>query len=157
MPHLSIRDASPSDLAVLLPLVREFYRLFGYPFSEERKAPALARLIADPALGRVLVGSVDGAPLGYAVVAFSYSLEYDGRTAFVDELFVATAVRGLGLGALLVRHAAQTCRGLGVNALHLETEDSNEDAARLYSRLGFRSFGRHLMTLPLSSVPGPKG
>jgi diamine N-acetyltransferase len=151
-----IRDASPSDIAVLLPLVREFYLLFGYPFSEERKEIALAQLIADPTLGRVLVGSFDGVPLGYAVVAFSFSLEFDGRTAFVDELFIQPGARGLGLGSRLVRHAAEVCRGLGVNALHLETEDSNADATRLYARLGFRSYGRHLMTLPLSSVPGPK-
>ena len=151
-----LRDASPSGIAVLMPLVREFYLLFGYPFAEERKAPALARLIADPSLGRVFVGSFEGVPVGYAVVAFSFSLEFDGRTAFVDELFIQPNARGLGLGSRLVRHAAEVCRGLGVNALHLETEDSNADATRLYARLGFSSYGRHLMTLPLSSVPGPK-
>ena len=151
-----VRDAALSDLDALLPLVRAFYAQFGYPFSEERKRPALARLLSDPSLGRVLVTEAGGAVAGYAVLAYSFSLEYDGRTAFVDELIVAGPARGLGLGTLVLRRAAELCREAGANALHLETEEENEGAARLYARLGFRPYGRRLMTLLLASVPGPK-
>jgi ribosomal protein S18 acetylase RimI-like enzyme len=151
-----VRDATPADLDALLPLVRAFYAQFGYPYSEDRKAPALGRILSDPALGRVLLVEAGGAAVGYAVLAFSFSLEYDGRTAFVDELFVAEAARGLGLGTLVLRRAAELCREAGVNALHLETEEENEGAARLYGRLGFRSYGRRLMTLLLAPIPGPK-
>ena len=151
-----VRDGAPADLGVLLPLVREFYALFGYPYAEERKGPALARLLADATLGRVLLVEAGGAPAGYAVLAWSFSLEFDGRTAFVDELFVAESARGQGLGSLVLRRAEELCRDAGANALHLETEEENEGADRLYARLGFRSYGRRLRTLLLAPIPGPK-
>jgi len=151
-----VRDAAPSDLGALLPLVRDFYALFGYPYAEERKSAALARILADTSLGRVLLVEAGGAAAGYAVLAFSYSLEFDGRTAFVDELFVTGAERARGLGTIVLRRAAEICREAGANALHLETEEENEGADRLYARLGFRSYGRRLRTLLLAPIPGPK-
>lgn len=151
-----VRDAAPPDLGVLLPLVRSFYAMFGYPYAEERKGPAFARLLADPALGRVLLVEIERAAVGYAVLAWSFSLEFDGRTAFVDELFVAESARGRGIGSVVLRRTAELCREAGVNALHLETEEENEGADRLYARLGFRSYGRRLRTLLLAPIPGPK-
>lgn len=151
-----LRDARPSDVDALLPLVRQFYAHFGYPCSEDEKRRALEEIVSNPDLGRVVLVWVESAVVGYAVVAFSFSLEYDGRTAFVDELFVAPGERGRGLGATVVRHVARLCRDAGVRALHLETEHDNVRAARLYERLGFRSYGRHLMTRILSSAAGPR-
>lgn len=152
----SLRDATASDLDALLPLVRQFYAHFGYPYSEEEKRRALEEIVSTPGLGRVVLVRVEGAVVGYAVVAFSFSLEYDGRTAFVDELFVAPEGRRRGLGATVVRHVAALCRDAGIHALHLETEEDNVVAARLYERLGFRSYGRHLMTKILSTASGPR-
>lgn len=90
------------------------------------------------------------------MLAWSFSLEYDGRTAFVDELFVAERARGRGLGSHVLRRAAELGRESGANALHLETEEENEGADRLYARCGFRSYGRRLRTLLLAPIPGPK-
>lgn len=151
-----IRVAVPADLDAVFPLSRQFYDHFGYLWSGEAKRAALARLLADPSLGLLFLASVEGALVGYALVAFSFSLEYDGRTAFVDELFVVEGARSLGVGAAVVSRAADECRALGVNALHLETEGSNDRAAALYSRLGFRSYGRGLMSKLLSSARGAK-
>lgn len=152
----SFPDGSAADVDALLPLVRQFYAHFGYPYSEALKRRALSELLSNPALGRLVLVRVDGAVVGYAVVAFSFSLEYEGRTAFLDELFVEPSARARGLGSAVVGHVAELCRSAGVNALNLETEDSNTGATRLYERLGFRSYGRHLMTKLLASVPGPK-
>lgn len=151
-----IRVATLPDLETLLPLVRDFYTLFGYPYSEDGKSAALAQVFGDATLGRVLLVEAEGTAVGYAVLAWSFSLEYDGRTAFVDELFVAEPARGRGLGSLALRRAAELCRNAGANALHLETEEGNEGADRLYASLGFRSYGRRMRTLLLAPIPGPK-
>ncbi len=156
MTAASFREAGLEDLDALLPLVRQFYAHFGYPYAEDLKRRAFAQLLAAPALGRVFLVSLDGALVGYAVVAFSFSLEYEGSTAFLDELFILPAARGRGIGSAVIRHVADQCRAHGVNALHLESEAANVAAARLYARLGFRDYGRHLMTRILSAVGGPK-
>lgn len=150
------RPAALSDLEELLPLLRRFYEHFGYPFDEDVKRRTVAELVSSPVSGRLVAISRDGRIVGYAVVAFSFSLEYEGKTAFLDELFIDEKERGRGIGSLALAHVESLCRTEGVNALHLETEETNSGAADLYARSGFRSYGRHLMTKILSSVPGPK-
>ncbi|MCC6129370.1 MAG: GNAT family N-acetyltransferase [Acidobacteria bacterium] len=156
MQRPSFRPAAVADLDTLLPLLRSFYEHFGYPFDEAVKKRSVKELISDPSLGFLTLIEVEERTVGYAVVAFSFSLEYEGKTAFLDELFISRSCRGLGIGSAAIAHVASTCRSLGVNALHLETEETNTGAADLYARSGFRSYGRHLMTRILSGVPGPK-
>jgi GNAT superfamily N-acetyltransferase len=153
---VSINEATLADVDGLLPLVRQFYVHFDYPFAEEAKRRALSELVANPSLGRLVIVSLDGTVVGYAAVALSFSLEYEGKTAFLDELFIVPAARRCGVGTAVIGHVEELCRSLGANALHLETEDDNTRAAELYSRSGFRSYGRHLMTKLLAPVTGPK-
>ncbi|MEK6986157.1 MAG: GNAT family N-acetyltransferase [Candidatus Thermoplasmatota archaeon] len=111
--------------------------------AEER---ALAGLLADPSRGTILVVRGPGALLGYAILGYGYSVEFHGVDAFVDELFVAEAHRGKGLGRRLLEAAEQSVRAAGVVALHLEVDHANPAARRLYESLGYRSHPRHLMT-----------
>ena len=48
---------------------------------------AMSRLIDDPSAGRVWIIRADKADVGYAVMVFSFSVEFGGRTAFIDELY----------------------------------------------------------------------
>ena len=55
--------------------------------------------------------------------------------------------RGRGLGALAVATAEAAARRLGVRAVHLEVDTTNDRARRLYERVGFTLRQRyHLMT-----------
>lgn len=83
---------------------------------------------------------------GYVVVAFGYSLEFHGRDAFVDELFLRPAFRGRSLGREVLRFVEEQCRAAGVTALHLEVERKNTAAQEFYRRLGFQDHDRYLMT-----------
>jgi GNAT superfamily N-acetyltransferase len=79
-------------------------------------------------------------------VTFGFSLEFRGRNAFVDELFVREEHRGRGLGAAALAVAEEFCRGLGIAALRLEVERENPRAQELYEREGFRVHPRHILT-----------
>ncbi len=118
----------------------------GRAFDAARARAALERLLDDEALGRAWVIEADGGPVGYAVLTLGYSLEFHGRDAFIDELFVATGARGWGIGTAVVERLAEEARALGARALHLEVERANTDAQRLYRRLGFRDHDRYLLT-----------
>jgi GNAT superfamily N-acetyltransferase len=141
--------ASQSDLDRLLSWVAELYRHERIRFDTPVARPALAALLDDPSLGRVWLIAVNGQPVGYLVLAFGYSIEYGGRTAVLDELFVAEAYRGRGLGTRAVQFAADECRNLGLRALQLEVERHNPDAQRLYRAAGFVDHDRYLMSLRL--------
>jgi ribosomal protein S18 acetylase RimI-like enzyme len=84
--------------------------------------------------------------VGYAVLLFGYSLEYRGRDAFVDDVYLAPARRGRGLGRTVLEQVESAARELGVRALHLEVERENAAAQALYRRRGFRDTERLLMT-----------
>lgn len=145
-----IRAAGPGDAPVLLPLVHAFYEHFGYPYAEEQKARALEELIGDPALGVAWLVALGGEVVGYSILSFYFSLEFGGRTAFVDELFVVPERRGRGIGTAVLGLLEEEGRRLGLRALHLESEAANTGATALYTRLGFVDYHRRLLTKRLA-------
>jgi GNAT superfamily N-acetyltransferase len=150
--------AGQDDLDRLLGWVAELYRHDSIPFDPHVARPALAALMDDPTLGRVWLIADEGQPVGYLILAFGYSVEYGGRTALLDELFVAEAHRGRGLGSHALRFAADECRQLGLRALQLEVDRHNAGAQRLYRANGFVDHDRYLMSLRLRPrPPGPRG
>ena len=145
----SFRSATTADLPTVLALLRDFYAEDGAAYDAEADA-ALQALLADPGLGRVLLISGEGGvTAGYLVVAFGYSLEFRGRDAFVDELYVAPAHRGRGLGKGALREAERCCREAGIRALHLEVRPHNAQARRLYASAGYQDREHYLMSKKL--------
>jgi len=126
--------------------MRDYYRDDGYPFIEAEARVAVTGLVGDPARGGVWVCEIDGAVAAYLAVTLGYSLEYRGPDAFVDEVVVAAAHRGRGLGREALAVAEAHCRRAGVRALHLEVEPAKDRALALYRTSGFTDHGRRLMT-----------
>lgn len=142
----TFRPAQGSDADALLAMMRGLYEHDRIAFDEAAARDALSRLLADDRLGLAHLILVGGQVAGYVVLAFGFSLEFRGRDAFVDELFVKEEFRGRGLGAAAIRFAEEVCRARGVRALHLEVERSNTGAQALYRRSGFRDHDRYLLT-----------
>ena len=143
----ALRAAGPGDVERLLEYIRALYAADGtIPFVREAAREAVERLIADSSLGRAWLIEANGEIAGYLVVVFGYSLEWHGRDAFVDELFVEPARRSAGIGTEALRLAETACREAGVKALHLEVEHTNTRAQELYRRAGYVDHQRYLMT-----------
>ncbi len=140
------RPALPHDLPQVLRLMQSFYRETDTPFQEAAAGRALAMLVGDPSLGRVLLIEPGAGPAGYIVLTLGFSLEFRGRDAFVDELYVSPEHRGRGLGRAALRFLEAAARELGVSALHLEVGPDNEKALGLYRRAGFEDRRHRLMT-----------
>ncbi len=143
---IGVELAGPGHCETLLDLMQQFYAGEGYPFDREKARGALEPFLADPALGRAWVYRDGDAAVGYFVLTLGWSLEYGGRDAFVDELFVAPAYRGRGLGRRALETMEEACRELAVEALHLEVEKDNFPAAELYRKRGFEDHDRYLMS-----------
>ncbi len=110
---------------------------------------AFAALIAQPDYGGVWFICADDARVGYMVVTFSFSIEYGGRDAIVDELYVQPSARGQGLGTQALHFAERYCQEHGVMALHLEVYDGNP-ALALYERVGYTRHDSTFLTKWLS-------
>jgi diamine N-acetyltransferase len=140
------RPALPSDVDALTALVEAFHVEDGYPFDEAEIRINLARLLGDPAVGKVWISEDSGKAVAYLVLTLSFSLEFRGRDAFVDEIYVMDSHRGRGLGTRALALAEEACRELGVRALHLEVERENVEAQVLYRRIGYKDHDRYLLT-----------
>lgn len=146
MSEIHFRSATTADLDILLDFMQQFYAIDQYTFDEQIARSALGTLIEDPSLGRVWVISKQEA-IGYVVITFGYSLEFHGRDAMVDELFLTAPYRSQGIGTQTLEFVIEQCPHLGIHALHLEVEHTNEAGLTLYRNIGFRPHEhRYLMT-----------
>lgn len=148
---VTLRTARAGDLEALLPLVCALWRHEALPWNESHVRDALRGLLADPSLGRVFWIDVAGAAAGYAVVGFGYSLEYGGRDAMLDELYLAPEHRGGGRGGCVMALLETAVRALGVRFLHLEVDRGNAAGQALYTRRGFAGKDRLFLTKRLDA------
>ena len=141
-----LRIATSDDLTLLVDFMRQFYAIDNYPFDAPIARQVIQQIVEDGSLGRVWLIDYAGAAIGYVVLTFGFSLEYRGRDAFIDELFLLDAYRGQGLGTQILQFVLDACPALGIHALHLEVEHSNVAGQRLYRKHGFTGHDRHLLT-----------
>jgi GNAT superfamily N-acetyltransferase len=134
----SFRLAAESDTATLLRFMRAYYAFDGHGFDEQKARAALTALLRDPNLGRVWLVLDSEAPVGYVVICFSFSLEWLGRDAFVDEFYLLPEHRGHGWGRKAMAFVEEAARSLNVRALHLEVLRQNATALQVYRKLGFK-------------------
>lgn len=79
---------------------------------------ALDNLVGHSEWGRVWLICRNSTPVSYAVLRLGYRLEYLGRDAFVDEIYIRESDRGQGVGRATFEFLKEVCRSLNVNALH---------------------------------------
>lgn len=145
-----LRIATPSDCGLLVELMSEFYGESHYALDRRRAESAFSELLRNEQLGRVWLVELQSEIVGYAVLTLGYSMEYGGRDAFVDDLFIRPAFRRKGLGRMTLAAMRAKSEELGVRALHLEVGRDNASAQALYLRAGFTDTDRQLLTLRLA-------
>jgi ribosomal protein S18 acetylase RimI-like enzyme len=116
------------------------------PFDEPRRRESFGQFVRDDTYGQAWLIVVDEKPVGYVVLTVSFSFEYRGYDAFIDELYIAEEHRKRGIGRQAMTFVEQAARQRGVNALHLEVSRDNNAAVELYRRAGYLDHGRYLMT-----------
>ncbi len=145
--NVNFRPAAIADLDLLIQLVQEYYEFDQHRFDHELIRKLLTAIIEDESCGYIWLIEAAGEAIGYVFLAIgSYSLEYGGRDAFIDELYLQENHRNQGIGRQTIAFLKATCATLGVKALHLEVERRNTNAQAFYRRMGFVDQNRYLMT-----------
>ena len=132
----AVRLAARDDFDGLLRCARAFHAEDGHPLPKAGEVALAALLDTNSPHGRALVLDTEGGIAGYAVLCFGYSVEFGGRDAFVDDLYVAPALRAKGHGRRMMERLAGLARAEGCHALHLEVFTGNP-MADWYKSLGF--------------------
>jgi DNA-binding MarR family transcriptional regulator/GNAT superfamily N-acetyltransferase len=115
-----------------------------------------------PPAGLLLVATLHSAPVGCAAVKF-----HGTAPAEIKRMWVAPAVRGLGLGRRLLAELETQAAARGVRTLRLETNRALDEAISLYRTAGYREvaafndehyadhwFEKTLDRSPADPVPG---
>jgi diamine N-acetyltransferase len=149
---ISIQPANAEDVDSLLRLMRHMQTDDPWPqgFDEATVRKNLRELLGNANLGLVFLVHEQQKPVGYLVICFDYSLEYRGKGAWIDELFVEAPYRGQGIGTQLLDLAERVTGDEGAQCLHLEVNRGNR-AIELYRRRGFVDHGRFLLTKHLQA------
>ncbi|MGJ4729202.1 GNAT family N-acetyltransferase [Luteimonas sp. SDU101] len=151
-PPVSLRPVQPDEMPRLLGMLRSFYAEDRIPLDEARVRRGFDQLLADPSLGALLFAEAEGECIGYLVLGWCFSIEQGGRHVLVDELYLAPAARGRGLGGALLSAACDWARGQGAAVARLEVNHHNARAKVLYLRSGFRDDERDILTRVLSGA-----
>jgi len=153
-PEIVLELAGPAQLEELLPLIAAYHAFEDVQTSAEQRRNSVTKLLGDKNLGEIwLVRNLDSL-IGYIAACYSYSIEFGGRDAFIDEFYVEAAERGKGIGGRVLKEIAKLLRARGIVAVHLEVDGTNERARAAYARAGFSSRDKyHVMSLAL---PQPK-
>ena len=108
-------------------------------WTREHGEAALRRLLSDASLGAIRFIVEGDVAVGYFVVTYGYDLEWNGRDAFLTELYLVESARGHGVGAQAIALVEAFAKEQGALALHLMVRNDNAVAQRLYQRAGFVS------------------
>jgi GNAT superfamily N-acetyltransferase len=148
---VSVRRATPSDVAALTDLVRQYWEFESLAgFDQLAIGNTLEAFLALPEHGSCWLAETSDGIVGYLLAVLLFSLEYGGMMAEIDELFVLPAHRSDGTGSALLHQAERELRSAGVVHLQLQLGIDNQRGRRFYARHGFRlRQGYELLDKPL--------
>ena len=137
MSSIEIRSAVASDAATILSFIRELaeYERLAHEVVATEDAIA-STLFGEAPTAEVLIATLDGAPVGFALFFRSYSTFLGKAGLYLEDLFVQPAARKRGVGLALMRRMAQICVQRGYGRLEWSVLDWNAPALRFYESLG---------------------
>jgi GNAT superfamily N-acetyltransferase len=162
----SIRIATERDLSLILTFITDLasYEALSHEVSAT-EAGLRAALFGPRPAAEVIIGEVDGRPVGFAVFFQSFSTFLGQPGLYLEDLFVCPEWRGRGFGTRLLAHLARMAIDRGYGRMEWSVLDWNETALRVYRRIGARALeewtvqrlsGDELRRLAGSSLsPGP--
>lgn len=148
MSEPTIREAQESDLPAVLELYADPEVDDGY-FLPEEKAQRLFRKLKEYPYLKLFVAELDGQVVGTYELLIMDNLAHDGApSGVVEDVVVAAAQRGRGIGRAMMRHAIEVCRGFGCYKVSLSSALFREAAHRFYDGLGFERHGYSFVVGP---------
>lgn len=132
-----IRAAVREDVGTILSFIRQLadYEHLSHEV-EATEASLDATLFGERPAAEVLIASLDGRPVGFALYFDTYSTFLARRGIHLEDLFVVPDARGQGVGRALLTHLAALAERRGCGRLEWAVLTWNAPAIEFYRRLG---------------------
>lgn len=130
--NLTIATATPADEAEWRGLWAQYLAFYRCDLDPEITSRTWARILdaASPLTARL--ARREGVMLGFALHHHHASTWVAGDDCYLEDLFVAEAARGLGVGRALIDDLIGLARAQGWHRLYWHTHEENARARRLY-------------------------
>jgi GNAT superfamily N-acetyltransferase len=135
---VAIRPVGPGERADWEPLWKGYIAFYKATVSDETTSVTWVRLHEPEEPMFVLGAYVDGKLLGIVHYLFHRSTWTIGNYCYLQDLFVADAARGHGLGRALIEAVYDKAREAGASRVHWLTHETNAQARALYDTLADR-------------------
>lgn len=137
---MEYRDATEADLPRIVQLLAD--DRFGAAREQDVSPLPPSYLAGFRAMraqgGRIILAVQDGSVVGCMQLNVIHGVSQQGQSrAQVEGVRVDSTRRGGGIGAAMMRHAADQARAAGCGILQLTTRTDRAEAHAFYARLGF--------------------
>ena len=132
--NVVIRDLAAADAAAWRGLWAQYLGFYGVTLAPEVTAHTWARLLdpAAPLAGRVAL--VAGEMAGFALYLHHSSTWVAGDDCYLEDLFIAEAARGAGIGRAMIEDLKAIAQAAGWHRLYWHTDEGNSRARALYDQ-----------------------
>ena len=134
---VQIRDATVSDVPVILQLIRDLATYERAPNDVVATEAGLREVLFGAAPSAKVVLIFEGKEaVGFAVYFFNFSTWLGRPGLYLEDLFVKPETRGRAYGRALLIHLAKIARDHGCGRMEWAVLDWNEPAIQFYRKLG---------------------
>lgn len=134
---VTIRPATESDVPQILAFIHALATYEREPDAVIATEEGLLRDGFGPSpYYRCLIADLDGCPAGFALYFFNYSTWMGRPGIYLEDLFVPTEFRGLGIGKALLKKVAAIAVEKDCRRLQWEVLDWNTPAIDFYRAMG---------------------
>jgi GNAT superfamily N-acetyltransferase len=134
---ISVRPVEATDECPWLALFRDYIAFYEATVPEDVIALTWQRLLSRADNMMALVATDEaGRALGIAALVFHRSTWSPSWYCYLEDLFVAPAARGSGVGRALIEATYAEADRRGASRTYWATQGKNETARTLYDRLG---------------------
>lgn len=134
-----IRPLEAGDFDAWLQLWLGYQRFYKVDLPDATTQVTFERLLDPGEPMWAALATTGGSAVGLAHVIEHRSTWTPGNYAYLQDLFVADAVRGQGIGRMLIDYVYARAKADGCSRVHWLTHETNTDAMQLYDRIGDRS------------------
>lgn len=156
--EISLLSPNRTSLPKLLELSKNLHDHEALSFDATYAKNAFTYLIDNPHLGNIFLIATKNETqeeiIGFIVICYSFSIEYGGQIAVLDQVFLSVDWRRQGVGAQLLPIIEAHCRERQCYAINLEINIGNSGARKFYERFDYTPRRQHcIMTKRLIHQP----
>lgn len=138
MPSVTLRPVSANDHAAWLALWQAYLRFYETELADEVSASTWQRLLDANEPTHSALAWVDGKAVGMVNWIYHRSNWSIENACYLQDLYVNTDQRGLGIGRQLIEHVYEVAKAANCIKVHWLTHETNATAIRLYEQVAER-------------------